>query len=141
MQRCTHHSPHVTAGRGRVGGIESDSQRSTAVPPATSTWSTSGQGDSGLQRLSPSSLFHSLPFSKLALSAFHSEKCSGFIVDFESSPGRSISPLSHSHPMLAGLTVLKDHRNKKLPVLKIGNNSLSVKDRLLPPFALKRTPC
>ena len=61
---------------------------------------------------------HSLPFSELALSAFHSAKCSGFIVDFESSPGRSVSPLSHSHPMPAGLTELKDHRNRKPPVRK-----------------------
>lgn len=79
------------------------------MPPPTSTGSTWRAGSlwappaESIQPFLTTSLSLSLPSLCLPLC----EEWWGF----ETSPGRPLSPLGHSHPRLAGHTLLKDHRN------------------------------
>lgn len=125
-QQCREAQPHPAAtchswkGRGQ-GGI--GSEKFTAVPPPTNEGSSWDQGASGLHRKSPSGLFPWPPISLSALSLLLSlpgtqQRAVRFIVDFELSPGRPLSPLSHSHALLAGHTLLKDQRHQKPPARK-----------------------
>ena len=135
------HSPHITAGRGRVGGLESDSQRSTAAPPATSTWSTSGRGDSGLQGLSPSSLFSQPPFLWACSFCLPLGQVFRLYSWFWIISWQICKSTQSFSPYAGGTHRTQRSQKQKATSQKAGNNSLSVRDCLSPPFALKRTPC